>query len=502
MRNTDINPLIQTLKTLDADQFTPFHFNVDDHHTLKIESIFRILPNKRLTALVHFQNEYYVAKLFFSKNHETHAKQNKTSYALLERYHIETPKLLQESSTACGRVSILIYEYIAAPTLEFVLACESDQARLLVYFTQAVHELATQHVYGLVQDDAHFNNYLVADDQNADLPFQKKIICLDSSSFLLLQAPLDLKTSFSHLALFLSQLGTHYPKLQQHLFHHYIKARSATCSPTQEKIFWCELSKALQKRRLHFSKKLLRNSTAYRAFSENSWQGMILKSWGAQLAQVIAHFSSQYQLVFDIIKAGRSATVMEAKIDDREIILKQYHIKNRWHALRRWLRPSRAQHQWLITKQCELARIPVIKTLGFMEKKKWGFQQNAILVYEKVKGTPAPIVFQQLKTQEEKSEFFKKIAQYLKSIYDFQLVHGDLKFTNFMITDNQEPILLDWDGARFYSISFLLKRAIQKDVNRFLKNFEHETDFNLAREIIAREIEHRGNLKPPITLSL
>jgi RIO-like serine/threonine protein kinase len=65
----------------------------------------------------------------------------------------------------------------------------------------------------------------------------------------------------------------------------------------------------------------------------------------------------------------------------------------------------------------------------------------------------------------------KRISLLLKSVAKVEITHGDLKITNILVNSAEQPVLIDLDGATEHISLSGLRTAWQKELARFLLNF-------------------------------
>ena len=115
-----------------------------------------------------------------------------------------------------------------------------------------------------------------------------------------------------------------------------------------------------------------------------------------------------------------------------------------------------------------------------------GVQTCALPIYLITGYLPAEsceIYFNGERSVQEKQMMANKITHLLKGLADLFIAHGDLKASNILIKDDQ-PYLIDLDSMRQYSNSKTCARASMKDWNRFIRNWENDT--NIAQFFIKK----------------
>src|SRR5205085_10128281 len=114
-------------------------------------------------------------------------------------------------------IHVLLFERLfEAENLDEIWRKRKNTAELLPLLQAMTIELATHHVFGIVQHDLHLKNFLVID---------RKIYTLDGAQIESFPYLLPKTPSMKNFALFLSQLGTGMQEQQKALFKHYAKAR-------------------------------------------------------------------------------------------------------------------------------------------------------------------------------------------------------------------------------------------------------------------------------------
>ncbi len=173
-----------------------------------------------------------------------------------------------------------------------------------------------------------------------------------------------------------------------------------------------------------------------------------------------------------LLKNGNSATLVKYKLDNNEFVIKRYNMKTSRHALRRAFKKSRADHSWhyahLISKMKIHTPFPVA-----MKEKRWGpFRNKAFFICEYVEGPTALNYFNDPEIDHAaKSAIAEKIIAMFGLLKSAMITHGDMKATNIII-HNMEPYLIDLDSMTAHKTDFRFKRAWQKDIKRFMKNWK------------------------------
>lgn len=466
----------QDLSALDLTFNQPFRLSLKENDVIECEKILRMIPKNRIVSAGMWQDRDIVAKLFLNPRHfERQIEREIAGIQSLQQFKVPTPAILGRSATPDNRVQVLILERIMeAKSLhdvweeryttgeEFSPTMIADIVTLL---KAVIIEIATQHVLGLVQQDLHFKNFLLTD---------KVIYTLDGAQ--LQQCPflLPRKPSMKNLALFLSQLGAGAEALQETLFRHYAKARGWTLKQEDSLEMFFLIKQWDRVRWEKFEKKIWRNATQF----------VQLKRWTAfgvydrQFAGPgLEEFLAQPEVMFDkldgqLLKAGDSATVKRIRLDGRDYVIKRYNLKSMFHALRRCLRPTRANACWRFAHKLNLFHVLNAKPVAFIEKRVLGLRGKSFLITEYVSDENAAQYIERHADQPQKvSEMIKRTTTLIKSLLSIEVTHGDLKITNILVNQDAQPVLIDLDGAAEHVSLSGLRKVFEKEWQRFLRNF-------------------------------
>ncbi|MBX3708523.1 MAG: hypothetical protein KIT56_01380 [Gammaproteobacteria bacterium] len=445
----------------------PFCLKLSDHQIFIGDRVVRMIPKRRMVAFGVWQGKQVVAKLFFDLKHaKRHMEKDITGIKSLQKNKIPTPELLYEGFTTDKRVYVLLFERIVeARNLEEIWREKKSIDDVFPILKSVIIEIATQHVLGVLQYDLHLKNFLFTD---------KTVYTLDGAQIKVFPYLLPKKISMNNLALFLSQLGIDTEKYQEDLFKYYADARGWSLKQDDLTNLFVLIKKWNDIRWKKFEKKAYRNSTNFACI--NCWTrfGVYNRNYvGPDFADFLTHPDSVFShRTAKRLKTGRSATVVRVTLDQRQYVVKRYNMKNFWHRLRRCLRSTRASSSWRLAQKLDLFDIPTAKPVAFIENRTLGFRGESYYVTEYVSGEHVGDFFMRNFTKYEKTtEMIKRISVLLKCVAKIEVTHGDLKITNILIDSNEQPVLIDLDGAAEHFTLSSLRKAWRKEIARFLENF-------------------------------
>lgn len=451
----------------------PFRLALADEEDFVLcQKMVRILPKKRIVFSGHWKNQAVIVKLFLEPGRAAaHFDRERSGIQILAESGIPTPALLYHGQTKRYRIPVLVTEELTdakdiATLWEPHLSAGKQSARLM---DKLVLELATQHVMGIRQRDLHFGNFMYKNH---------KIYTLDGGSMDFYQKPLPEKASLQHLALFFSQLGTNAKELKHRLLSIYTHARGQRLRKSALRYLLRMTQKHLHERIRRYQKKVLRASRHVQTGSRFGLQFWYDKRFASpELTALLQNpdvFFSDPKT--QILKNGRSSTVIQAGVGEQTFVIKHYNIKNSLHWLRRCFRPSRARHSWQMAYGLGLAGIATARPVACIEKHFLGLRGRSFFVMEHIQGNTLTDHLRTVRADSpEALQLARRIQVLFDSLYEAGFCQNDLKATNIMI-HKDHPVLIDLDGMQHFSPEKNNFRKNKKSIERFMKNWHDRPD--------------------------
>ena len=179
-----------------------------------------------------------------------------------------------------------------------------------------------------------------------------------------------------------------------------------------------------------------------------------------------------------LMKNGNSATLVKYVIDHKVLVIKRYNMKTLGHALRRAFKKSRAYHSWHYAHLMKKKEINTPYPVAIKEKRLGVFRNKAFSICDYIEGPTAFHFFHDTQiSYEQKSTIATKIINIFDKLKSSLISHGDMKATNIIIHNNQ-PYLLDLDSMKEHKSKYMFMRAWQKDIKRFMKNWDDLPEIN------------------------
>ncbi|SRR5579883_155672 len=458
------------LQKIDRDNIEAFKLSlIDNPDPLFCETVLRIIPGKRLVTLANWADRDVVVKLFYEPGKaNAHFERELNGINALNFYNVPTPKLLWKGSAQKNKIQVLIFELIQdSLSLHDIWQRKKNIEEVMPLMRAVTIELATQHVSGIEQSDLHLKNFLIT---------QKQIYTLDGGSIIQHEGVLTKEQSLNHLALFFSQLGVGTDNLRQELFKVYAEARGWQIKTADTDYLHDAIEQWMVKRWERFSKKIQRSSTDF--VRRDQFTSLIMYD-RAYHSPAFQEFLKNPEAVFQnpeskILKAGRSSTVVQFRLDNRQLVVKRYNMKNLFHRLRRCLRKTRAEYSWTMAQRLRLFCVPTARPIAFIEKHFLGFRGKSYFVMEAIDAPHVGEYFSPFRSDNDNFVLVaERVMQLIKNLTQINLTHGDLKKTNILIK-NDYPVLIDLDGMTEHFSKFRLNRAYHKELKRFMKNWDSQ----------------------------
>ncbi|MHB1222121.1 MAG: lipopolysaccharide kinase InaA family protein, partial [Gammaproteobacteria bacterium] len=395
---------------------------------------------------------------------------------------VPTPGILYQGVSEDKRIQVVLLERIFdSQNLEELWLDRQSLDELLPVMQAVMTELATQHVLGLMQNDAHLKNFLAT---------EKHIYTLDGDQIQRFPEMLNKKTSMQNLALFLAQLGVGLDAYQEKLFLYYAKLRGWLLKLEDRTFLFLEIKKCNEQRWQRFEKKIFRDCTDFVSLHKWKAHGMYNRQYtGPEFLAFLQHPDALIDQVegANLLKAGRSSTVVKVELDRRTLVIKRYNMKNMLHRIRRCLRPTRALVSWRLAQKMRLFGVRTAKPVAFIENKYLGFRGKSYYVTEYIPGMDIGEYFTAHRDDKSLvSAMVTKVSVLLKSLLKLEITHGDLKSTNILIDEKARPVFIDLDGANEHLSLSGLRSAWHKEIKRFLRNFKGDIELQekLKNELI------------------
>jgi len=446
----------------------PFCLSLDgSEDTLNCEKLLRIIPEKRAVLSGTWGNQKIVAKLFFKPiqiNH--HVRRETSGIKALLKSGVPTPDLLFNGKTKDKGVGVLIFEYIY-PSTELKKVWDAvksvEEKRNIVHKLMLI--LSKMHKAGIKQLDLHLNNFLVKNNtlyiiDGTTIKWDKK------------GRPLKLHDRINNLALLFAQFTLPDYCLVCDLYTEYVE----TSGLKDKKYIFNKLQRRIERwRRCRIKNHVKVNFVKYsKLVRRKSFTRFMLCKRPYYTREMASFLDNPDRIINDpkslFLKKGNSATVIRINIDNHDLVVKRYNIKNFRHRLRRFFRATRATHSWQSAHRLLILGIATPMPVAMLERRFGHFRGRAYFVCEYIEG-PNAIDYFKNGDLDKKLNVAKRIADIFHNLAILKISHHDMKGTNIII--NQEyPLLVDLDAMCMHISRRRFEHAHRRDKNIFFKNWK------------------------------
>jgi tRNA A-37 threonylcarbamoyl transferase component Bud32 len=521
----------QNLHTLVSARYSlplPLRLSIklkEEAEQLELLNVLRILPHKRVVALAQWQGETVIAKLFYDQQRwQQHLQRELKGISAMQAAAIPcAPVLAQgvllESSVTDRKGAVLLMHYLEHGDS---LGTRWENYRKLdqqILLRRVISQIAWCHHRGLIQQDIHLDNFLLQNDT---------IFLLDAAAIEMFSpaGELSLNDCLDNLALFFAQFPVSNDEHVPTYYQHYLSCRkllrsnsvgrstessvarsvyssvdssvessagsstdnslvSSTNDAPDDAGFVNLLHQRRNRRWQLYSRKLFRETSAN--CCEKRFDRFVVYERSIASAELDKFINDPDSFIRagQIIKAGNTATVAAITVDGRKYVVKRYNIQSFWHGISRAFRPSRAWVSWRNAHMLQMLGLGTAKPWLMMERRAGPLRRHAFFLDEFLPGLD---VLHLLQKEPIKSTLWQTALQQFRELFQvmqqYQIVHGDMKATNFISTPEQ-LLILDLDAMRQESGRAKFYKAFNKDLQRFLNNWQGNAPAEMAvRELI------------------
>lgn len=177
-----------------------------------------------------------------------------------------------------------------------------------------------------------------------------------------------------------------------------------------------------------------------------------------------------------MLKDGDSTTVMAITLDGQDYVVKRYNLRSVWYGIRRLFRPTRAWRCWSSAHMLQVFDVATPAPVLMLERR-WGpLRRQAYYMSALVEGPDAlQFVGDEPINSARWQQTLARFSRLLQTMRDYRFVHGDMKATNFVSTDDA-LVVLDLDAMREVRSRRAFMRYFSRDITRWLANWRHRPD--------------------------
>jgi len=440
----------------------PFCVVLADGGEVCLHRLLRVLPGKRIVGEGEWNGRRVLAKLFIATRSERHWRQEKAGIEALQNAGIPTPELLLATPLPKGGYLLLTAFLDDAQSLldawTPLSGLPAGNPIGIDLLRPAFGLLGTLHACGLVQEDLHLGNFLRSGG---------RLYAIDGDAVRAISPgkPLDATQATTNLAMLLAQLPIGWDAHREAFLAAYSAGGGVRIGDTRR--LERETRRVRDWRLNDYLGKTVRDCTLFSvkrsAFRFTAVQRDIAASLAALLNEPDVAVDKGKRL-----KDGRTCTVAQVELPDRTVVVKRYNLKNVWHALERFWRPSRAWHSWREGHRLRFFGLATPAPLALIEERVGPLRRRAFLVNAFCPGID---LMDHLSPDcEPDAETASAILGLFETLHRLRISHGDFKATNLLWHDGR-LVVIDLDAMTQHVSARSFARAWRRDRARFLRNW-------------------------------
>jgi len=446
----------------------PFLVSLDGsaNGLLSCGEVVRSIPRRRLVCRGEWQGQAVFIKLYLDGR--KYWRRELRGLQALHNAAIPGPVVMFSGTADQAAIHVIVLRAVeSAMTLQSAWAEAGSEARRIELLQRALRAIADHHNNGLVQQDIHLDNFLLAGDT---------LVSLDGGGIRVsgLATALAVKPAMDNLALFFAQFPLDVDELIETVLPAYIGRREWDPEelPVRALLRRVRLRRRWRQRRL--LEKVFRDCSAF-ACDHNWWHYRVYDRTleSLELIKVLVEPDASLQYPDTrILKQGNTCTLWTIRIGDRRLVIKRYNIKGMWHGIRRAFRETRAAGSWRNAHRLRQYGIATARPIALVEERFGPLRGRAWYLCEYVAGDNAATLCESGAVEPGMAEAaMQAVVVLLQQLKQCHICHGDMKATNFILAD-EGPVVVDLDAMQEYSQSFLFRRCWQRDMHRFMRNWD------------------------------
>jgi tRNA A-37 threonylcarbamoyl transferase component Bud32 len=433
---------------------------------LDCQAVVRAIPGRRMVCRGRWQGSDVFCKLYLGNTRDWHAELR--GLHALQASDIAAPRVLFSGTADHGAIHVILLEPVR-PAVSFASAWEAagDAATRTALLARAARTIAAHHNAGLWQADIHLDNFLLADD---------RLVTLDGGGIQLSgKADLPVKQSLQNLALFLAQFFPRFDALLDVALDAYRAVRSGDAAQFTADALRRQVRRHRQRRLRHFLKKVFRNCSAFAC--ERDWRHFRVYDRSMASAKMLEFLAdpdaSLQHPEMRYLKQGNTCTLWLVPVDARLLVVKRYNIKGLAHRAGRAWRRSRAAVSWENAHRLGMYGIPTARPVALLEQRFGPLRGRAWYVSEYLGDEDITQLCrgQKLAGDAGVQATAQQVVALLAWLAECRISHGDMKGTNFILAQ-QGPAIIDLDAMREHACGWLFRRLQQRDLQRFMRNWD------------------------------
>jgi tRNA A-37 threonylcarbamoyl transferase component Bud32 len=458
-------------------------YTLDNGEELHCLEVVRSLPGKRLVFLGEYAGEQVFVKLYLDPNRgEIHWRRELDGLKGFFAGDIATAKVLYAGKTADQSHPLIVLEQLQGMVSIRQAWDEADDQGRERILQRMILLLTRHHRAGLCQTDLHLGNFLLSGQE---------IFSLDGAGVKLYPDGMGQDDRLENLALFIAQLPPVWEEKVSDIYDIYTAGSGWQQGPGGD-VLLAKVKTARERRWKEYRGKLFRNCTAFTYTKHNGGFQVVANRYAnRELLELLSDPDASLPGQKLALKNGNTCTLWSVTAGEMGLVVKRYNVKGFWHGLKLKLLSGRGERSWLNGYRLGFYGVPTPAPVALLRRS----SGMAYLFTEQIDGVSAREWFRVPDVSDvDKAAMADQIANMFSRLRQQRIVHGDLKATNILIAGGQ-AMLIDLDAMRRYRCPFGFKRAWNRDMQRFLANWQDDSGllamFRKSLQSSGIDVDHR-----------
>ena len=456
-------------------------YRLSDGRSLCCMQTVRLLPGRRRACFAELDGQPVFAKIFLdSKRGKVHYQRELAGIRAFEQGGILTAKLLYAGELAETCWPVLLLARILSP-LSLKKAWDSAEYDRREAMLQAmIRLLSSHHRAGIIQTDLHLDNFVVSGSE---------IYSLDGAGVRYAKGEIGRQGSLANLALFLAQLDPAWESSIPEVYRLYLAERGWRCDESSGYLRLL-IQKARKKRWQEVRGKLFRDCTDFVVqHAKGRLEIFSRQDDMPELRALLADPDPSFPGKQQALKCGNTCTVWATVVVSLRLVIKRYNIKSFWHGLKLSIRRGRALTSWENAHRLQFYGIATPRPVAVLKQRQGLLRPVSYFMMEEVLGKGAEIWFRDTTISTATKRYMVgEISLLISKMQNNRISHGDMKASNFLITD-QGPMMIDLDAMRQHRSERTYRKARRRDLNRFMRNWR---EMPALKELFNQTLEEKG----------
>lgn len=200
-----------------------------------------------------------------------------------------------------------------------------------------------------------------------------------------------------------------------------------------------------------------------------------------QLQALLANIEHFLQNPIKVLKDDATSTVAVVCLKKRQVVIKRFNARNKWHFFRRLFSRSRAKKNWQNAHKLLTLGIRTFKPIALVEERYGPLKGRSYLLYDYLPGIDVFHYFCYATKPLQRKAMVFNLFKLIQQLAFHSISHRDLNLSNILLIKKQ-LWLIDLDGMRHHLWRWSARYGAYKERLRCMENWQKAP---LSHEVIA-----------------